>query len=210
VVLFESRQRVDTNTRSWSDGNMANTCSALEITEAATPLAVATRSTWRRRQPDHRLTGGRKVLPFPQRFASHSDSLAITTLPLPVEPDTWRPEPSGAREACARPPRARRSTRAAAARRRRNILLLLVAAGILVALALPWGGAGGRPLATPGPARAGDALVAHEPYIVQPGDTLWSIAQRLVPGGDPRPIEQELEAQARGDVVVPGQRLVLP
>jgi hypothetical protein len=210
VVLFEPRQRVDTNTRSWCDGNMTNTCSVLDAPVEATSLAVATRPASRRRQPDHRVRGGWQDLAFPPRFASHSDSFAVTTVALAVEADTWRPACSGAHEACASPRRARGSNRAAAARKRRNILLLLVAAGILVALALPWGGAGGRPLATPGPARAGDAPVAHELYIVQPGDTLWSIAQRLVPGGDPRPIEQELEAQTRGDVVVPGQRLVLP
>jgi LysM repeat protein len=93
--------------------------------------------------------------------------------------------------------------------RRRRALLGTVAAGLLVALALPWSGTGGS-LATPGPAQAGEAVVAHEPYVVQPGDTLWSIAARLDPTGDPRPVVAELAAQVGGDNVVPGEQLVVP
>jgi len=83
------------------------------------------------------------------------------------------------------------------------------AAALLAALALPWSGTGGRPLATPGPALAG-ALVDHAVYVVQPGDTLWSIAVRLDPSGDPRPTVQRLEHQVGGDAVHPGERVVLP
>jgi hypothetical protein len=45
---------------------------------------------------------------------------------------------------------------------------------------------------------------------VQPGDTLWSIALRLDPSGDPRPIVQRLEQQVGGDTVQAGERVVLP
>jgi hypothetical protein len=93
--------------------------------------------------------------------------------------------------------------------RRRRLLLAAVTVALLTALALPWSGAGGRPLATPGPALAG-ALAPHAAYIVQPGDTLWSIALRLDPSGDPRPLVQRLEQQVGGDTVQPGERVVLP
>lgn len=83
-------------------------------------------------------------------------------------------------------------------------------AAILVALALPWGGAGGHTLATPGPVLAGAAVSHHGVYIVQPGDTLWSIALRLDPGADPRVVVAELEAQAGSDTLRAGQRLHLP
>jgi hypothetical protein len=93
--------------------------------------------------------------------------------------------------------------------RRRRVLLGTVATGLLVALALPWSGTGGS-LATPGPALAGEHVVAHKPYVVQPGDTLWSIAVRLDPTGDPRPVVAELAEQVGGTNVVPGEQLLLP
>jgi hypothetical protein len=93
--------------------------------------------------------------------------------------------------------------------RRRRVLLGTVATGLLVALALPWSGTGGS-LATPGPALAGEQVVAHNPYVVQPGDTLWSIAVRLDPTGDPRPVVAELADQIGGTTVVPGEQLILP
>jgi len=92
---------------------------------------------------------------------------------------------------------------------RRRILLATAALAALVALALPWGGAGGAPL-TPGPARAGVTVAPHSVYVVQPGDTLWSIAQRLDPTGDPRVIVAELEARLGSDTLHVGQHLRLP
>ncbi len=85
-----------------------------------------------------------------------------------------------------------------------------MATALVVALALPWGGTGGRPLATPGPAQVGRSLSSHALYVVQPGDTLWTIAQRLVPGADPRPVEARLAAQVGSETIVPGERVVLP
>lgn len=54
--------------------------------------------------------------------------------------------------------------------------------------------------------------VAARRYVVQPGDTLWSIATQLEPGRDPR---QVVDAVARrngvpGASLVPGQVLVIP
>jgi Tfp pilus assembly protein FimV len=47
-------------------------------------------------------------------------------------------------------------------------------------------------------------------YIARPGDTLWSIASALEPGGDPRPLVAQLEQQLRGGELVVGDRLILP
>ena len=102
-----------------------------------------------------------------------------------------------------------RTTRPSVAVRRRRVVLGTVAAGLLVALALPWSGTGGS-LATPGPALAGESVAAHHSYVVRPGDTLWSIAVRLDPSGDPRPVVAQLATQVGGDNVVPGEQLVLP
>ena len=105
---------------------------------------------------------------------------------------------------------AARSKLLAGRARRRRLLLGVAVVGILVALALPWGGAGGHTLATPGPVLAGATVTHHASYVVQPGDTLWSIAQRLDPGADPRPIVAELQAQVGSETVQVGQHLQLP
>ena len=104
----------------------------------------------------------------------------------------------------------RRAAGRRAAVRRRRVLLGTVATGLLVALALPWSGTGGQSLATPGPALAGNRVVAGALYVVQPGDSLWSIAEQLAPGGDPRPLVSRLEARVGGDTVAPGERIRLP
>jgi hypothetical protein len=55
---------------------------------------------------------------------------------------------------------------------------------------------------TPSSTRAG--------YVVQPGDTLWSIARKLQPDGDLRALVHQLvDANGGADLDV-GQRLVLP
>lgn len=52
---------------------------------------------------------------------------------------------------------------------------------------------------------AGEAV-----YVVQPGDSLWSIASQLAPGDDPRPLVDELARRNGGTIIAAGQRLVLP
>jgi hypothetical protein len=47
-------------------------------------------------------------------------------------------------------------------------------------------------------------------YTARPGDTLWSIASGLEPGGDPRPLVAELEQQLHGAQLVAGDELRLP
>ncbi|NNN20380.1 MAG: LysM peptidoglycan-binding domain-containing protein [Acidimicrobiales bacterium] len=44
---------------------------------------------------------------------------------------------------------------------------------------------------------------------VQPGDTLWSIAQRVEPGKDPRPLVDLLNSATGGKPIDPGQQIVL-
>jgi len=91
-----------------------------------------------------------------------------------------------------------------AVRRRRT---LLAAMGILVvALALPLSGTGGHSHATgSAPAETGGSAT----YTVKPGDTLWTIAERVDPTADPRPLVARLAAQTGSDSVVPGERIVL-
>ena len=89
-------------------------------------------------------------------------------------------------------------------RRRAVALLVLVTAFVVVALALSGlGAAPGAPVERPGVASAGV-------YVVQPGDTFWEIARRLVPGQDPRPLVAELVAAHGSATLVAGERLHLP
>ncbi|HXW39302.1 MAG TPA: LysM peptidoglycan-binding domain-containing protein [Acidimicrobiales bacterium] len=90
-------------------------------------------------------------------------------------------------------------------RRRRTILVLM--ALLLGALALPLGGAGGLSHA-PGSAPAGTGHAAV--YVVQPGDTLWTIAERVDPSGDPRPLVARMAARLGTDEVVPGEQITVP
>ena len=68
-------------------------------------------------------------------------------------------------------------------------------------------------LVVPGVARAvgrhdGDPTVV---YVVQPGDTLWSIARRADPGADPRPLVDRLvEVNDLRGALHAGDQLRLP
>jgi hypothetical protein len=43
--------------------------------------------------------------------------------------------------------------------------------------------------------------------VVRPGDTLWSIARSLQPGGDVRDLVDRLAERAGGAQITPGQRI---
>lgn len=86
---------------------------------------------------------------------------------------------------------------------------LLVAAWLLAAGVL-----GGGPSATSPPAAGSGAPgsivpVASSSYVVQPGDTLWSVARRLSPDGDVRPLVDHLDRQTGGRPLRVGQRIPL-
>lgn len=98
---------------------------------------------------------------------------------------------------------------AATYRRRRVAALVLVLALLMLGEALVgWLGSG--PLSAPEPV-AGVATqpVGSASYVVRPGDTLWSIARRLQPSGDIRPLVQDLAAQLGDAPLRVGQRLDL-
>ncbi len=84
----------------------------------------------------------------------------------------------------------------------RLLVVAAVGAGLVVAMGR---GVQGAPERAP-------AGGERRTYVVQPGDTLWAIAQRLEPGRDPRPLVDAIAAAngvAPGNLV-PGQTLVLP
>ena len=53
--------------------------------------------------------------------------------------------------------------------------------------------------------------VARTSYVVRQGDTLWSIARRLSPDGDPRPVVDSISADngVSAEQLQPGQVLVV-
>jgi hypothetical protein len=87
---------------------------------------------------------------------------------------------------------------------RRRVVAAAVGAVVLVMAGKAGAALGGSPLAVPERRPA----VSHS--VVQPGDSLWSIAARLDPGGDPRPVVDELTAARGGTPLVPGEVVTLP
>lgn len=51
--------------------------------------------------------------------------------------------------------------------------------------------------------------VAPRAYVVRPGDTVWSIAQKLRPEGDVRDLVDQLTERAGGSGLQAGQRIAL-
>lgn len=80
------------------------------------------------------------------------------------------------------------------------LLVVLVAVG---AVAMGRGAFAGAVPGTPAAVAAGPTIVA------EPGDTLWTIARRVAPGTDVRPLVDDLVA-LNGSTIQPGQAVRLP
>ena len=110
--------------------------------------------------------------------------------------------------------------------RRRRLMVLLAALTTAVLLVLAASRAAAtfrdvpasvperRPVPALGAAATGSAATAARRaasgYVVQPGDTLWSIARRLQPEGDVRPLVDQLVDLNGGTDLAVGQRLPIP
>ena len=57
---------------------------------------------------------------------------------------------------------------------------------------------------------AGDVAVGGAVVIVQPGDTLWSLAREVQPDGDVRPLVAQLSRAHGGSSLRAGKRIVVP
>ena len=126
---------------------------------------------------------------------------------------------AGAHTAEATPPAVGALDRATSVRSRqvaprsRGLRRLLPGAATLAVLASVWFGAGAlSSLHRPALTVPAAAVKIHGGYlyVARPGDTLWSIASGLQPGGDPRPLVAELGQQLHGAQLVAGDRLTLP
>lgn len=96
-------------------------------------------------------------------------------------------------------------------RRRRRIAAALGSVALAIVLSAPVAGALGRhghaSSTKVQPARRWEQVV-----VVQPGDTVWSIAEAAADGADPRALVDAIITRNGIDVgaVVPGQSLVIP
>jgi hypothetical protein len=104
----------------------------------------------------------------------------------------------------------RRAARRRVVVRHRRVALAVLSVGLLAGLALPVGLLGGHApdaaaTALPNAADAGNGVI----YVVQPGDTLASIASRVDPGHAGR-LAHLLARETGSATVVPGEHLRLP
>jgi hypothetical protein len=107
--------------------------------------------------------------------------------------------------------------------RRRRLAVALLALGVVVVAARAGVALGGSPLAAPERRPASSSasspsaqsledghLESGGIVVVRAGDTLWSIASRVAPGDDPRPLVDQLSAARDGAPLQPGERIRLP
>lgn len=102
----------------------------------------------------------------------------------------------------------------AATFRRRRVAAAVVGVALVLVVAQAGGALGDSPLAVPerrpavSPAAAESGELLR--HVVEPGDSLWSIAAAVAPGEDPRPVVDALAAARGGTTLVPGEIVVWP
>jgi len=88
-----------------------------------------------------------------------------------------------------------------------GIGLLMMVGTLAVQGALGRTGSGPLTVAGAGPALH---LASDQVWVVQPGDTVWSIAQAVEPGADVRSLVDRIDAQLKGAPLYPGERILIP
>lgn len=140
-----------------------------------------------------------------------------------TRPETARPgaaQAGGARPGAARPGAATLETaqarpvrtRVRLTRRGRIVVATLITAGVVLVAALAWLAGTTRAEAAGSGSPASAVYHSLRSVVVQPGESLWTIATQADPAGDPRTVMQEIvDINAlHGTSVQPGQRLWLP
>ncbi len=109
-----------------------------------------------------------------------------------VDPDRRQPRPRSAR------------SHQRAVYRRRRVLAALVGLGLALAMVRAGVMLGGSSLATP------ERLPHVQQIVVQPGDTLWSIAQRAAAGHDVQHVVDVMAHALGTSTVIPGEAISVP
>jgi hypothetical protein len=85
--------------------------------------------------------------------------------------------------------------------RRRRLAAAAVVLGAFMAVLHAGAALGGSTLATP------ERRPHVASVVVEPGDTLWSVAEELAPGRDPRQVVDAIAAARGTSVIVPGETI---
>ena len=96
----------------------------------------------------------------------------------------------------------------AATYRRRRLGVAIFATSVLLVAGVVLGRLGAGPLASSETSHSG--LIAQQSYVVEAGDTDWSIAESLHLKGDIRPVVDYLASQHTGQPLQVGEVLELP
>ncbi len=91
----------------------------------------------------------------------------------------------------------------------RSAVALAVAVMVVGALAVAVGRGALASLVPAAPPAAASAATG-ERVVVQPGDTMWSIARRVQPSGDVRPLVDRLVASHGTASIQPGDVVIVP
>ncbi len=94
--------------------------------------------------------------------------------------------------------------------RRRRVAAAGLALAIVVLAAQAGGALGDSPLAVSERRPASSSTHSPVAYVVEAGDSLWSIAEELAPGEDPRPVVDALSEARDGAPLIPGETIYLP
>jgi hypothetical protein len=93
---------------------------------------------------------------------------------------------------------------------RRRLAVVGMAVGLVVVAAQAGDALGGSPLAAPERRPASEREAAVVEVTVRPGDSLWSIVERVFPGEDPRTRVDQLVEARHGAELVPGELVLVP
>jgi hypothetical protein len=186
----------------------ANICS-LERSSATGPLAVtAIRMLGGMASPRFPLDGEHLFVAHwwsERTFASNPrrDEEPMVAVSCPRSTSVRAPRSSVCSPVPSPPSEAVRRRRAAA------VLVALAALGVLLgAGSLAGAGQDGSGPSAGAMSRSARPIAARV-HVVQPGDTLWSLARLLQPVGDVRPLVARLQAEHGSGPLVPGERLRL-
>jgi hypothetical protein len=141
------------------------------------------------------------------------DAAGPSVLAFRPDPATWLAELDRAPRSCRQAAIGERTgeRRSERALRPSGGVRFVVLVGLMVVMAMAWSIAGW--VAGPGsgidPVGAGTTPEAQTIVVVQPGDTLWSIAAELEPDGDLRATVDRLADRNGGSTLTVGQRLVV-